>query len=71
MRAGKYVLDSASYAGDACIVATGKQLASDCPVTLRFFVDEADFDHLKRFHYQARNPSFIPGARTAHLHASP
>ncbi len=69
--AGKYVLESASFSGEACIVATGRQLASDCPVTLKFFVDEEEFVHLKRFHQQARDATFIPGVCECARHSSP
>jgi hypothetical protein len=30
-------------------------------VVLKFFVDEDDFLHLKRFHHQARDAQYIPG----------
>ncbi len=59
--AGKYVLESARFDGDSCIAATGKQISSGCEVTLKFFVDEDQFVHLKKFHQQARDTSFIPG----------
>ena len=62
------MLESASFSGEACIVAHGKQLASDCPVSLKFFVDEEEFVHLKRFHQQARDASFIPGMRLRPLY---
>ncbi len=32
-------------------------------MVLKFYVDEEDFLHLKRFHHQARDPQYIPGAR--------
>lgn len=60
--ADKYGLDSARIAGDSCIVACGKQLSSGCAVVLKFFVDEDAFTHLKRFHHQARDTQYIPGA---------
>ena len=43
-------------------MASGKQLSSGCAVVLKFYVDEEDFLHLKRFHHQARDPQYIPGA---------
>lgn len=58
------MLESARFDGNSCIAATGKQISSGCPVTLKFFVDEAEFVHLKKFHQQARNASYIPGAPT-------
>ena len=30
-------------------------------MVLKFYVDEEDFLHLKRFHHQARDPQYIPG----------
>ena len=59
--ADKYEVQSARIAGDSCIVASGKQLSSGCAVVLKFFVDEDDFLHLKRFHHQARDAQYIPG----------
>lgn len=55
------MLESACFDGDSCIAATGKQISSGCPVTLKFFVDDEQFVHLKKFHQQARDTSFIPG----------
>ncbi len=55
------MLESARFDGDSCIAATGKQISSGCPVTLKFFVDEEQFVHLRKFHQQARDTSFIPG----------
>ena len=69
--ADKYELESARIAGDSCIVASGKQLSSGCAVVLKFYVDEEDFLHLKRFHHQARDPQFIPGASVYMLHCAP
>ncbi len=59
--ADKYEVQSARIAGDSRIVASGKQLSSGCAVVLKFFVDEDDFLHLKRFHHQARDVQYIPG----------
>lgn len=61
MRAGKYDVESARFQGTGCVLATGAQLSSGCPVRLAFLVDGASFAQQRKFHQLARNTAFVPG----------
>ena len=58
-------MESARFQGTGCVLATGAQLSSGCPVRLAFLVDGASFAQQRKFHQLARNTAFVPGGACA------